>query len=255
MQTLIKKNQMFCAVFQNNFTIQYFTTIHTSEKFDEKFYKNSVKRKSISSKNIHFENFLFSKFIRQYNKHINDIDSNAQMKIAYFFNVIKNRKFWWKSWINILMTSVIKFFLLYKLLNLKFIMKHINFQRIVAIKLFENSVDRRNSFVSLKKTFIYTFDYMIMYTNEMLNEFNHHIRKINEKKYCEFCRQNRISFSKRKTLTEINFNDQKIKRTRSRFFQISFVCSKCETAICNIETCWNKLHRMSDSENEKNEKT
>lgn len=132
-------------------------------------------------------------------------------------------------------------------------MNHLNFQRIVVAKLLEDSVGRRDSSASLKKTFIYTPDYMIMYTDEVLEKSNHHIRKINERKYCEFCRQNRCMTSKRKTLIEMDFNSKRVKWTRSRLSQTSFTCSKCDTAVCNIEACWRKLHKVSDSEGEEDE--
>ena len=246
-----QKDQVLCAAFQDNFTVQYFITIHTPQDFDEKFYKDSVKRKGISSKNIHLEGLPFPKSIRQYNKHMGGIDSNAQMRVVYFSNVIKDRRFWWRPWINILMASVVNFYLLYKLLNSESTMDHISFQRIVAVKLLEDPVGRRGSSAPLKKTFIYTPDYMVMYTDEVLKEPNHHIRRIKERKYCELCRQDRNFISlKRKALTEIDLNSKRVKWTRFRPPQTSFVCSECGKGVCNTEACWRKLHGVSDSESE-----
>ena len=135
------------------------------------------------------------------------------------------------------MIFVINFYLFYKFLNSKICIIYIKFQHTNAIKMFENFVNRRNLFVSLKKIFFYIFDYMIMYTKKIFKKFNYHIKKINEKIYCKFCKQNENVISKRKTLIEMNFNDKKIKWIRFRFFQINFTCLKCKTTIWNIDAC------------------
>lgn len=173
----------------------------------------------------------FPTAIQQYNQHMGESDSNAQVR-AYYSPETWSFRYWWPLFKYLLDASILNAYTLWKLRFPASKLSHVDFQHQVAMSLVQDpaGTDRKRA-TNVEVTGL-----------EGLKDLEHDWAQLKKRAYCQVCQLNGDRPSKKPRPLAETTNSVTNKR-RQRGPQTLWGCKGCMgSACCRGSSCWEALH-------------